>query len=89
MIAIKYLHEFAHHVYAKYGRLHLLNSFGIPLEKSTCTPIGILRGESGNRLEEAMLGFVLSHGGHLNIPMNVSEIYSLDSIDSCAPDRKG
>lgn len=83
MIGIKYLHEFAHFVYAKYGRLHLLTTFGIPLEESISTPIGILRGESGNRFEEQMIGFVLSHAGHSNISMNVSNVYLLYSIGCC------
>ncbi len=65
-----------------------MNTFGIPLEESIRTPIGLLRGESGNRFEETMLGFVLSHAGNLNIPMNVSDVYLLNSIDSCTTDRK-
>ncbi|CAF1587232.1 unnamed protein product [Rotaria sp. Silwood1] len=81
MIGIKYLHEFAHFVYAKYGRLHLRNSFGIPFEASTRTPIGILRGESGNRFEEQMLGFVLSHAGHSNIPMDIKMCLAHSNID--------
>lgn len=72
MIGIKYLHEFAHYIYANYGRYHFLNTFGIQLKYSIHTPDSVLKGESGNRLEEQMLGFVLSHDGHSNIAMNVS-----------------
>ncbi len=42
------------------------------LKDSIHTPNGVLREESGNRFEELMLGFVLLHAGHANIPMNVS-----------------
>ncbi|CAF1279317.1 unnamed protein product [Rotaria sordida] len=80
MIGIKYLHEFAHFIYAKYGRLYLRNTFGIPLQESASTPIGILRGESGNRFEDQMLGFVLSHTGHLNIPMNLNHVKTLSNL---------
>ncbi|CAF1285629.1 unnamed protein product [Rotaria sordida] len=80
MIGIKYLHEFAHFIYAKYGRLYLRNTFGIPLQESASTPIGILRGESGNRFEDQMLGFVLSHAGHLNIPMDLNHVKILSDL---------
>ena len=72
MIGVKYLHEFAHFIYSKYGRMHLLNAYGVELKDSINTPSGVLRGESGNRFEEQMLGFILSHAGHSNIAMNVS-----------------
>jgi len=72
MIGVKYLHEFSHFIYSKYGRSHLLNTYGIQSKDSIHTPKGVLRGESGNRFEEQMLGFVLSHAGHSNIAMNVS-----------------
>jgi len=72
MIGVKYLHEFAHFIYSKYGRSHLLNTYGIQLKDSIDTPAGVLGGESGNRFEEQMLGFVLSHADDSNIAMNVS-----------------
>ena len=71
-IGVNYLHEFAHFIYSKYGRSYLLNTYGIQLKDSIHTPNGVLRGESGNRFEEQMLEFVLSHAGHSNIAMNVS-----------------
>lgn len=88
MIGIKYLHEFAHFIYARYGRQHLLTVYGVPLEQSLHTPMGILRGDNGNHLEEQMLGFVLSHAGHANIPMDVSDLYLLYSINLCSTDRR-
>jgi hypothetical protein len=72
MTGVKYLYEFAHFIFSKYGRFHLLNTYGIQLKDSIHTPDGVLRGESGNRSEEKMLGFVLSHAGHSDIAMNVS-----------------
>lgn len=72
MLAVKYLHEFAHFIYSNHGRLHLLNAYNVQLKDSIQTPDGILRGESGNKFEEQMLGFVLSYAGHANIAMNVS-----------------
>lgn len=80
MFAVKYLHEFAHFIYSNYGRAHLLRAYNIPLEDSVHTPDGVLRGEGGNKFEEKMLGFILLHAGHANIPMNVSNSLYL-SVD--------
>ncbi|CAF1511130.1 unnamed protein product [Rotaria sordida] len=85
MIGIKYLHEFAHHIYSKYGRSHLLNTYGIQLKDSKNTPAGVLRGESGNKFEEQMLGFVVSHAGHSNIAMNAADLQAFHPDNDDGP----
>ena len=75
MFAVKYLHEFSHFIYSTYGRAHLLIHYGTPMKETKFTPDGILKGESGNKFEESMLGFILLHSGHADISMNVSLLF--------------
>ena len=74
--------RFSHYIYSTYGRAHLLTHYGTPMKETKYTPAGVLKGESGNKFEKSMLGFILLHAEHANILITMS-ILSDWSSDAC------